>query len=547
LMEQLCLEEKALDDRLEALRENMDNAAKKFGNIHASGDDILEINAGGKIFVTKRSTLTQLTMGTRFGALFSGRWDMKLQRDSRGRFFLDVNSDCFQAIMTHLNELIISSDDNLPPLPSVNDEHLPILWQQLKLFGLWGEVIKPRATYPNSNIIPNDVVVLSKLYDWLKRGEVFGYFNLLYRGTRDGLTTESFSGKLNTMKMESSFIFIMQLVEESSIHGSTHGSYPYSSMYTCKSVTSIRIGKLSFKERELLKRALRNNNLQSSEISVYEQLGEVELTTTTCAHSRSVSSLTLLEVFEVFGSEPTRTKSHAVRTLETRFQHDINNAINKKQECLPQTELKIRALEANFSDENKFVDTFATGDAKDVITLNVRGTTMTTKRSTLLTFEDSVLAQQFDDSKWTEHGYTKLHVKRWTVDEVCTWADNIEGIQEEVGSILRKNGITGCELLALNLDGLKIMGIKRAGTLCLISKEIEALVKATQDVVTLIDHCPYCFGKILDFLRLKQLHAQGLAKDKPALPDVRKDMEERFEKVVNFYFPGEAAKLILGA
>lgn len=50
---------KKLDDRLEALREKIENATEKYGNIHASGDDILEINAGGKNFVTKRSVLIQ--------------------------------------------------------------------------------------------------------------------------------------------------------------------------------------------------------------------------------------------------------------------------------------------------------------------------------------------------------------------------------------------------------------------------------------------------------------------------------------------------------
>jgi hypothetical protein len=58
-------------------------------------------------------------------------------------------------------------------------------------------------------------------------------------------------------------------------------------------------------------------------------------------------------------------------------------------------------LEETFKDEQTFIDKFATGDAKDVIVLNVSGDIMVTTRSTLQTAEDSVLAQQFDDSKWT--------------------------------------------------------------------------------------------------------------------------------------------------
>ena len=189
----------------------------------------------------------------------------------------------------------------------------------------------------------------------------------------------------------------------------------------------------------------------------------------------------------------------------------------------------------------------ASGDVDDVITLNVRGTLITTKRSTLRAFPDSVLAQQFDDSKWTEQGYIRLRVKRWTVDDVCAWVNKIEGMQEDIGSIFKTSDITGCELLALSIDGLRMLGIERAGTVCLLQKEIDQLVKASNDVVSLIDHCPYCFGKIIDFLHLKQLHAQGLAKEEPALPDVPKSRRARFEKVVNFYFPGDSTKLILGA
>ena len=108
-----------------------------------------------------------------------------------------------------------------------------------------------------------------------------------------------------------------------------------------------------------------------------------------------------------------------------------------------------------------------------------------------------------------------------------------------------ENEIKGNELLALNMEGLKMIGIERAGTLCLLLKEIKRLEKASSNVVTLIEHSPYCFGKILDYLRLKQLHSQGLAEE-PTLPKVCDSQKSRFEKVVKYYFPGESAKFILG-
>ena len=63
--------------------------------------------------------------------------------------------------------------------------------------------------------------------------------------------------------------------------------------------------------------------------------------------------------------------------------------------------------------------------------------------------------------------------------------------------------------------------------------------------VTLIEHSPYCFGKILDFLRLKELNdnkfANGLW-----LPKVCDSEKERFRKIVDYYFPREESKCILG-
>ena len=98
----------------------------------------------------------------------------------------------------------------------------------------------------------------------------------------------------------------------------------------------------------------------------------------------------------------------------------------------------------------------------------------------------------------------------------------------------------------MNEFGLKEIGVKRAGTICLLLDEISTLKKtASEDVVTLIEHSPYCFGKILDYLRLKRLHDEDFI-DEPPLPTVCDNQKNRFEKVVRYYFPGDSSKLILG-
>ena len=91
-----------------------------------------------------------------------------------------------------------------------------------------------------------------------------------------------------------------------------------------------------------------------------------------------------------------------------------------------------------------------------------------------------------------------------------------------------------------------MMGMKRVGNVALLLEEIKELKQASQDIVTLIEHSPYCFGKMLDYLRLKQLHLKGLIAEEPGLPKVCDLQKMRFEKVVKYYFPGDAAKFMLG-
>ena len=96
------------------------------------------------------------------------------------------------------------------------------------------------------------------------------------------------------------------------------------------------------------------------------------------------------------------------RTLQvepiTRFSDEVNKAINKNNKLFLQYEAVMLEFEENFNDERTFIEKYASGDVKDVVALNVSGTMMITARSTLCVAEDSVLAQQFDDSKWTEQG-----------------------------------------------------------------------------------------------------------------------------------------------
>jgi hypothetical protein len=158
-----------------------------------------------------------------------------------------------------------------------------------------------------------------------------------------------------------------------------------------------------------------------------------------------------MEVFQVTSTTAARivtsTGNQAnnipVIKLVSKFTESINKAINTKQECLLRAESEMLQLEESFKDEQTFIMKFASGDTKDVVVLNVSGTVMVTKRSTLCTAKDSVLAQQFDDSKRTEQGCNAPRVNEWNPDQVSTWAKSVDGLPEDVSIILYENKITG--------------------------------------------------------------------------------------------------------
>jgi hypothetical protein len=406
------------------------------------------------------------------------------------------------------------------------------------------------------------------LREWLGEDDQEGEFSLLYRGTRDGITGEAFHSKCDEKGCTLTIIETMC--------GKVFGGYSNTAWSSSGGWTSANKaflfalpgGGISSPCKMKLKGANdecaiycssgfgptfgggHDMNVSGSKLRLipgwsYDQ-GPLPRGNFTIKEME-VIQVTKLSTLRNYHSNrnPTKPATQAVDEV-TRFTDDMNKAINAKQACLLQAESEMLQLEESFMDEQTFIDKFATGDAKDVVVLNVSGTMMATKRCTLCVVEDSVLAQQFNDSKWTEQGCNSLRVKEWTPDEVSIWAKRINSLPVEVSATLYENEITGEELIALSLDSLKMMGIERVGTLALLVKEIEKLDKASQDIVTLIEHSPYCFDKILNHLRLMQLYSIGLIIKEPALPQVDESQKPRFEKVVKYYFPGDAAKIMLG-
>mmetsp|Transcript_27074 Transcript_27074/g.40732 ORF Transcript_27074/g.40732 Transcript_27074/m.40732 type:complete len:599 (-) Transcript_27074:307-2103(-) len=576
-LEKAQTEEKRLQDKLHDIDERKRQCAAANGDVNVSDDDVIEINAGGKIIAAKRGVLTQLK-GTRFEALFCGRWEQKLQRDSSGRIFLDVNPKAFRAIVDWLNVRAISTEDDCPESPTMDEENEGILRHYMRLF-----FTNSTGTLTNiESVIIKSENYAKTIHDWLSEDDSEGVLSLVHRSSRDGSTIDIDRLESNEDGSNGRALVIIETTEGHIIGGYTNAYHlgldsaqPCASksfLFTlcgfdltspCKmkvknGVNDVTVGFPIVGECEV---SVLFHNTRDGDFFIYPQallclrIGSLY----ECGPSKQLlqSDCTIkeMEIFQVSDCvDPQKSNerchsSNAVasnRVEDDIFPAGLSDAIKQKWRALEDMEAEILSLEDSFTDEERFIESFASGCTSDIVILNVSGTMMVTKRATLLVVEESMLAQQFDDSKWTEQGSNKSQVKQWTTEEVVEWVSTVEGIQDDVSNLFMENKINGSELLALDKDGLQMIGVKRVGTLCLLFDEIKSLKETVgQDVATLIEHSPYCFGKILDYLRLKHLNALDLT-GLPPLPTVCDRKKETFDKVVKYYFPGNSSKLILG-
>jgi len=483
----------------------------------------------------------------------------------------------------------MSTEDNPPSPPNVGEELNHILLKQAELFGI-SDILSNEADPNNSTIVhPGHA---STLHGWLKEDGSDGNFELLYRSSRDGLSAKDFHSSCDN---KGSTITIIKTTDGRIIGGYSSTSWNSGGVVRRRTqsrdmrshvrdarVTSQNASSKSFlfsinhNEKMKLKNPITPNAILNSsvlgptfgssdrgifatdadkrlkkgyDLSVdgnivdfnpggsYQVSDSMTGLTTEC----TIKEIEVFKVREDIVFELPTTSTSTISSInETRsFAKGINEALNVKLGVLMDAEKEIFGLEKRLEDHEKFIDFFCTGETKDVITLNVSGTLMTTKRSTLRVFEESVLACQFDDTTWTDQNGCK--VKEWTPTEIYKWVGKIEGIPDTVAVLFKENDITGRELLALSIEGLKMIGIERAGTLCLLLEEIKKLRQDNLDTAPFFEQSPYCFGKLIDYLRLLNLHSPGHVMETPLpqLPLVRDTEKDRFERVVHYFFPGD--------
>mmetsp|Transcript_23119 Transcript_23119/g.68192 ORF Transcript_23119/g.68192 Transcript_23119/m.68192 type:complete len:497 (-) Transcript_23119:326-1816(-) len=226
------------------------------------------------------------------------------------------------------------------------------------------------------------------------------------------------------------------------------------------------------------------------------------------------------------------------------FPSELKSRLIAQQQALAETKKKLSEEKNLFQQEKEALGFFVEGEAKDIVWLDVSGVLMATKRSTIGICEDSVLAKRFNDPLWArqESKDDQTAVDEWIPEKVESWAKDIKGVSRETSAILCRNEISGVHLLAMKREDFHHLGIKR-GELAVLTNAIDELQQSNKPGPAFIEYSPYCFGKIIDQLRIA---AQRSPDARPVFPRVEKHERKRFRTVVDYYFPGESAAVIMG-
>ena len=357
------LDEKENDlvKRLQDLNRKKLDIAKSHGSEDALDEDLVEINAGGKLISVKRSTLAQLK-GTRLEALFSGRYDQKLRRDDDGRIFLDVNPICFQAIVDYLNELAITPEGVPTSPPTVESNLGHILNHQLELFGL-------SSGGPSSIIKQGNNI--AQLVDWISTTGGFGScgLDLLFRSSVDGKSVDNFHSKCDN---KGPTLSIIETTEGHIVGGYSCAPWKSSGGY-CRSDGAFLF---HLSGSQLLKSDL-TGSYDSNAIYCHQSYGP----TFGCGHDLRVSSsftvdskvgnsyhrssswplssqslqIKEMEVFQITSTSvlvPANKSSAASKASPfskvDSFSKEMNDAINSKWESLVEAENELANLEESF-------------------------------------------------------------------------------------------------------------------------------------------------------------------------------------------------------
>jgi hypothetical protein len=172
-------------DALADEKEFMAEMVKEHGD-----DDILYLNVSGQAITVKRSTLL-LCPGSALATKFDAkRWSQQATEDEDQRVFLELNPYCFQKVVDFMRMQRLVADPSTIAFSAgdIRPDQMPSFKRLIDYYGL-EEHIDMTPPFVADSAIVCDGAHAAALHEWIGAGKET---ELLYRGTRDGLTPQSF-------------------------------------------------------------------------------------------------------------------------------------------------------------------------------------------------------------------------------------------------------------------------------------------------------------------------------------------------------------------
>lgn len=99
-------------------------------------EDVLELNVGGATDCAACRKTLCCVEDSMLAARFSGRWDDSLEKDPRGRFFIDFSPDLFLPLLDFLRQHEVAREADAVRAPKVPESHIAGFVRMVRYYGL---------------------------------------------------------------------------------------------------------------------------------------------------------------------------------------------------------------------------------------------------------------------------------------------------------------------------------------------------------------------------------------------------------------------------
>jgi BTB/POZ domain len=133
---------------LQHQRAELEHEKASMNTLAPDASDIVTINVGGEVILqATRDTLCLAAPGSRFAALFSGRWEDHCVKDAQGRIFLDHDPELVRIMVNYMR--IKRVEDPTAPLdpPTAPETKGPEWFCLLDHYGLTAFFTKPSSPF----------------------------------------------------------------------------------------------------------------------------------------------------------------------------------------------------------------------------------------------------------------------------------------------------------------------------------------------------------------------------------------------------------------